>query len=213
MEELEQIRQKLRSTIVSCIIVSIILLIVLLIFTRNFFIITITVFLAAAISCLPISNVKKQYRIVYKDNFVNVLLKEIFEDVRYIPEARIQREELRATKMIRTGDRYSSEDYICATYKGIHFEQADVHIEDRHTDSKGHSHYTTAFRGRWLIFDFNKMFKANIIVIEKGFGVANVNRFFGKKDSLFKKVSMESAEFNKRFSVYEKVGNNCTHKI
>ena len=57
-----------------------------------------------------------------------------------------------------------------------------------------------------MIFDFNKQFKANIQVAQRGFGNNKVQQkgLFSKKDdnSYYKKVEMESEEFNKRFTVY-----------
>ena len=53
-----------------------------------------------------------------------------------------------------------------------------------------------------MIFDFNKEFKANVQVSQKGFGNSKVKRFFGKKEEIFKKVSMESESFNKKFNVF-----------
>ena len=72
--------------------------------------------------------------------------------------------------MMDTGDIYSSNDYVEGKYKGILFRQSDVHIQNESTDSDGNTTYTTVFRGRWMIFDFNKPFKANVEVAQKNFG-------------------------------------------
>ena len=206
MEELEALRQKLRATITTSTIVSVFICIMVFIFIPNITVIIFLAVIALIVSSIPVSNVKKKYRMVYKNNYVSHILEDIFDNVTYLPNHGIPKSELQATSMLYTGDRYSSEDYVSATYKDVRFEQSDVHIEEEHesTDSKGHTHryYVTVFKGRWLIFDFNKTFKANIMVAEKGFGITKVKRFFGRKDSLFKKVDMESAEFNKKFNVY-----------
>lgn len=50
--------------------------------------------------------------------------------------------------------------------QNISVEQADVHIEEEYepTDNNGNTTTTwvTIFRGKWMIFDFNKNFKSNI---------------------------------------------------
>lgn len=102
------------------------------------------------------------------------------------------------------GDRYSSNDLITGKYKDILFTQADVHIEkeEQTTDSDGNTrtYYVTIFKGRWMIFDFNKSFKADVQVSQKGFGNNKVNTWFSS--SKFEKIEMESQEFNKNFNVY-----------
>lgn len=51
-----------------------------------------------------------------------------------------------------------------------------------------------------MIFDFNKNFKANIQLCQKGFGNAIVSNSGNKLK--FKKVMMEDQIFNKQFSIY-----------
>lgn len=145
---------------------------------------------------------RNEYAKKYKDMFVLSSFNEVFDDIDYKPFAGLPREIIANTKMIQMGDRYSSNDYLEATYKGIRFMQADVHIEDESTDSDGDSHYVTLFKGRWMVFDFNKEFKANVQVVEKGFHNAKRKRFFGKKDDLYKKVEMEDVAFNEGFKVF-----------
>ena len=122
----------------------------------------------------------------------------------YEPEKGIDEAIIRNTQMMDMGDRYSSNDYISAKYKNISVEQADVHIEEKHksTDSDGHTRTTwvTIFRGRWMIFDFNKNFKANIQVSQKGFSNSKINNW--GNDLKYKKVMMEDQIFNNIFRTY-----------
>ena len=104
--------------------------------------------------------------------------------------------------MINTGDRYSSNDLVIGKYKDVGFTQADVHIEEEHTDSDGDTHYVTIFRGRYMIFEFPKKFDFRMIVTPgRVYGVAN-----SKNDRKFKKIELESTEFNKKFNVYAEDG-------
>ena len=106
--------------------------------------------------------------------------------------------------MMNMGDRYSSNDYISGKYKNINVMQADVHIEEERqtTDSDGGTDTTwvTLFKGRWMVFDFNKLFKANIQVRQKGFGNSQLSNWGSKIK--YKKVMMEDQEFNNSFKTY-----------
>ena len=161
------------------------------------FVIIFSVIIGAIITSGP----SKKYKKAYKDFFVKRSLENTFTDLKYLPDQGISRSVIANTGMMDMGDVYSSNDYIEGKYKDINFIQSDVHIEEEHTttDSDGntHTYYVTIFMGRWMIFDFNKEFKANVQVCEKGFGN---NRFYSKVK--FEKVMMESLEFNKKFAVY-----------
>ena len=208
MEELNELRLKIRNRyiIVTIIIESIAIILVMILSGRitngavNAF--TMTNVLGICIMLVMSSKLKSEYRRKFKNEFVLKSLQQQFTDLQYIPEKGIPYRTIADTKMMWMGDSYNSEDYISARYKNIRFEQADVHIEDKSTDSDGNTTYTTIFKGRWMIFDFNKEFKANVQISQKGFGNSRVITLFGKKEERLKKVSMESETFNKKFNVY-----------
>ena len=147
------------------------------------------------------SGSAKLYTKAYKDYFIKRSLEKIFTDLKYEPDRGISEKVIEDTGMMYMGDRYSSNDYISGKYKNINFIQSDVHIEEEHTttDSDGNTrtYYVTVFLGRWMIFDFNKEFKANVQVCEKGFE-NNITRSKIK----YEKVEMESDAFNKKFNIY-----------
>ena len=206
MEELEELRLKIKGRYIKGIIITIIATIIFAIFMFN--LIMVPIILGIIITVISTVKLNHQYKIVFKKVFVVKALEAKFTDLVYEPDRGMPYETIAGTKMMRMGDRYHSEDFISAKYKDIKFEQADVHIEeeDTSTDSDGHTTttYVTIFKGRWMIFDFNKSFKADVQVVQKGFGNSKVKTMslFGKKDDLFKKVSMESESFNKKFNVY-----------
>lgn len=140
----------------------------------------------------------------FKNIFVLNALKSTFEDLVYEPEKGITEDEIRQIGMLNTADRFRSNDYISGTYKGIKFEQSDIHIEEEHkdTDSEGRTTTTwvTIFMGRWMNFDFNKKFKANIQVVSSRFPARSLP--WGKK---FSKTKMEDIEFNNMFKVYSEM--------
>lgn len=203
-QELEQMRIKLRNLHITLNIISIIIILfIIFIFKLPVFIIFGLV-VCLLIKTLIISGPEKKYSLKYKDFFVKQSLSSIFTNLNYEPEKGIGRELISSTNMMYMGDRYSSNDLISGQYKDTAFVQADVHIEEEHhyTDSDGHTHteYVTIFRGRWMLFEFNKIFKANLQVSQKGFGNNKIGNFFSKNK--LQKVELESQEFNKRFSVY-----------
>ena len=104
----------------------------------------------------------------YKNIFVLKALKNNFDDIVYSPDKGFNERYIDKIGMLDTGDRYHSNDFISGVYKGIKFEQADVHIEEKHEekdeDGKTRTVWETLFRGRLMVFDFNKRFKANIQV-------------------------------------------------
>ena len=147
-----------------------------------------------------------EYKKTYKAYFVEQNLAKTFTNLQYQHEAGLNKQTLAATQMINTGDRYSSNDLTIGKYKNVNFTQADVHIEEEYTDSDGDTHYTTIFRGRFMIFEFPKKFNFKLEVVSKFFGVGRVpgrNPQTGRK---FEKFEVESIDFNKKFRIYAEDG-------
>lgn len=137
----------------------------------------------------------------FKNVFVLKSLKNVFDNINYIPEKGFSEEFIDKIGIIDTGDSLYSNDYISGKYKNISFEQSDVHIQERHeeenADGEMETEWVTTFMGRLMIFDFNKNFKANIQVINWLFNASELP--WGKK---FSKVRMEDNEFNNLFTVF-----------
>lgn len=166
-------------------------------------------FFALVISIIAISLVTRKefdvYRKAYKAYFVEQNLRKAFSNLTYSHEKGLNRELIRATGMIYTGDRYSSNDLTIASYKNVNFLQADAHIEVKHTDSDGDTTYNTIFRGRIMIYEFPKKFNFKLEIIGKRFFAYRLPR--GSADGRkMAKVSTESVEFNKNFKVYGEDG-------
>ena len=200
IESLNQQRLELKKIYIICIIISIIIGILIIVLTKNIQTIFFGIFIGVIITAIFSSKKARIYNLDYKTYFVRTALTKIFSNIKYEPESGLDKSIIANTGMMYMGDRYSSNDLITGYYKNIAFTQSDVHIEERHEDSEGHTTYVTIFRGRWMIFDFNKQFKANVQVCQKGFGNNKVNSLFSK--TKYKKVEMESKEFNKNFKVY-----------
>jgi hypothetical protein len=104
--------------------------------------------------------------------------------------------------MMMMGNRYASNDYISGRYKNIGFAQSDVCIQQVTSNGK-HTHTTTYFKGRWMIFDFNKNFAEDMLVREKGFYYTKKKGgWFSLEEEKMKKMELEDAQFNSEFDVF-----------
>lgn len=203
-QELEILRKhivKKQLTIISiALLIDIALLFVIKYYQLFFFVIVFEII----ITILLTNKEKNEFIKKYKDTFVLESLKNTFTNLTYEPEKGLDPQIIHDTKMMNMGDRYNSNDYIKGKYKGINVELADVHIEEEHqtTDSNGHTTttYITIFQGKWMIFDFNKQFKANVQVSQKGFMNDRRGRKIG--EDKYKKIELEDPIFNKKFKTY-----------
>ena len=203
LNELEELRSKAKIRAIICAILGIILIIGINFIFGSSIVSAIFTFGALTGGVIFAGKPYMDYKNKYKEYFVQTSLKEVFDNLNYQPNQGISRETIRNTKMMQMGDKYSSNDYIEADYNGVHFVQSDVWIQEEHEDADGKgSHSVTLFKGRWMIFDFNKEFKANVQVVQSGFHNAKRKRLFGKKEELYKKVEMEDVSFNKDFKVF-----------
>lgn len=202
--ELENLRKKIIRLIFIGVGVTVIIAGVVLYITREYMFLPIILITGIALSFIITIKPRNEFTLNYKKAFVLKSLQKIFTNLNYKPDMGLDREIIRNTEMMYMGDRYSSNDYISGTYKNINVIGADVHIEEKEesTDSEGHTTTTwvTLFLGKWMIFDFNKTFKANLEICQKGFQNAEVNTLFGS--SKYNKVQMEDEEFNNHFRTY-----------
>ena len=204
IEELELLRKKALNIILIGIFLTIIIAIILFIIADSPFI-GLFAFISGIIITFIIDIIPtNKFNLAFKEVVVLKALKEVFTDLIYEPERGLDIYIIKNTGMMDMGDRYSSNDYISGKYKNINIVQADVHIEEENvtTDSDGNTttSYETIFKGRWIIFDFNKNFNANIQVREKGFGNARISNW-GEKIK-YKKIMMENEVFNNNFLIY-----------
>ena len=204
IEELEKLRKKARNTYIIGALVIIIISIIMFSTFKHIAAIFIPAIFGIAILAFFGGKPKDEFTKAYKQVFVLKALSSVFTDLVYEPNRGIASSTISETGMMNMGDRFSSNDFISGKYKNINVMLSDVHIEEEHetTDSDGNTsrYWVTIFLGRWMIFDFNKTFKANVQVCEKGFGNSKLGNFFS--DSPYKKVEMEDTDFNKTFKTY-----------
>ncbi len=138
------------------------------------------------------------FKKLIKSEFIIEMLKTQFEDVTYNHKESIPISRINQTKMIKAPDRFSGEDYISGTYKGVAFEVSDVDLKERveTRDSKGNTHvsYQTYFKGRWYIYQFPRAFDGTLKIAE--------GRGYQMNHRGLEKVDTESITFNKKFAIY-----------
>ena len=140
------------------------------------------------------SKKTKLYDEQYKEKVVDLMIKNFFNNVDYVPEKGMSREIYNSVKYRESYDRYSSDDYIDAyiddKYK---IKMADITTEEEHTstDSDGHTTttYVTVFSGLFAQIDMGKSINNRLEI--------RTNRSIAKK----KRVNMDSQEFEKYFDV------------
>lgn len=221
IDELKEFQKKIikKNKICNCIAILITIIAVLLNLIiargmRQFIVISIffgiVIFIVSLVLLKLIINGKDTslFKKEYKNIFVLNALNKYFDDVTYNLEKGFDEQEIKKYGMLNTSDRFTSNDYICGTYKTIKFEQSDIHIEKKHEEKHEDGHTTTTwvtiFRGRYMIFDFNKNFKSNIQVISSGFYAHTLP--WNKK---FSKVKLEDIDFNKKFKVYSEIEHDA----
>jgi hypothetical protein len=216
-EDLENIRQeylkRFRKVLLICFLVVTILSLLLIIpmfrggmivFTLIFFAIFVSA-IAYVFTVVFTRKDKSKFIDAYKTYFVENSLKNFFTDLNYLHNSGFLHAVLSNTGMMRTGDVYQSNDYISGKYNDVMFSQADIHIQDRYTDSDGNTHYVTIFKGRWMVFEFPKKFVSQMEIVQKGFrgNLIPRNSQNGKR---IEKFETESITFNKIFNVYAEDG-------
>ncbi|MGN0436060.1 MAG: DUF3137 domain-containing protein [Wujia sp.] len=150
----------------------------------------------AFIYLIPFLRWQREYKRIYKEVFMPGLLQETFDEVDYRWEVGFDNERIRNFALVAMGNRVHSEDYLSASYKGIHFEQADVTIKN-HTGSGKNSHTVTYFVGRMFVFQCPDKRVLSTQIFSEHFA------YRGKVDNGWKhkKVKLESIDFNKKFDV------------
>ena len=178
-------------------------------FTIFLFLITLG-FAAMIVGVVVLFATRKQaeaYQEAYKKYFVEKNMAAIFSNLKYDHKVGLNRDMLKVSGMVNTGDRYHSNDLAMANYKGVNFVQADVHIETEHTDSEGNTTYVTIFRGRFMVFEFPKKFSFKLELIGKKYGsayrVPGKNPKTGRKMA---KLNTESGDFNRNFRIFAEDG-------
>lgn len=143
----------------------------------------------------------KEYKLRFKAAFVEIPFRETFSEVVYDGTKGFDQEVIRATGIMTMGNRYYSNDYVRGSYKGVHFERADVKIQ-QHVSTGKTSYTVTYLHGRWLILEFNKSFQSDLQIIHRDFpNSQKKNSIFTQEEERRHRIELEDMEFNESFRV------------
>ena len=193
---LEQQRQKVANYTTVCIVLGVIGFFTFIFVIGFFFIFGALLFYA-----IGVNKMRKNYAYAFKKIVVEDALKNVFTNLTFYPDRGLSKNIIKETDMMMLGNRYSSDDYVSGKYKSVCFQQSDVCIQQVTSDSDGTS-TTTYFHGRWMIFEFNKNFRYDLQVRQKGFAYAKKTggRFSGGYE--MDKIEMEDVDFNNLFNTF-----------
>ncbi|MBR6018761.1 MAG: DUF3137 domain-containing protein [Lachnospiraceae bacterium] len=150
--------------------------------------------------CWRVNKLRTEMKGLYKDAFVREPLANNFQNVIYEPKEGFTLDNIKSFGICQTGNSYWSEDYIRATYAGIDFEVAEVHLieVDKSSDS---NHSETYFEGRMMVFNFPNKLVNTVSVFSKKFK----HRILSRNDEKQYRVELEDIQFNNEFDVFSLV--------
>ena len=188
-EPLEKMRKEAKNAILCVIIPLIIIAIVLVFMTASIFPIFIGIIIT--ILYMAIKKTEKNYTSIFKQTVVKTFVKEYSEKLEYKPTRGISSYTYIQGEFERF-DIYHSEDLITGLLEdGNTINMAEVHTENRSTDSDGNTTYTTLFHGLFAEISINKIVETNLKIRRNGITLFNKE-----------KIEMDSAEFEKKYNVF-----------
>ena len=151
-----------------------------------------------------LGSTKASYRNIFKSKVVARVVESLAPGMTFQPQQFVSKEWFVRSGLFRKPDRYQGEDYFVGKIGKTELFFSEVHAEQEHTttDSDGDTstHYETLFQGIFMVADFHKEFRTQVVVAPdklESFG------FLGKKlQGLGGKVQrMENVDFEKLFVV------------
>lgn len=142
---------------------------------------------------LLFSSKGKKYRMIFKKEIVRTFVNEYDSNLNFIPERGISSITYNKGEFERY-DIFRSEDLITGMLDGIYkMNMAEVHTEDKQTDSDGDTHYVTLFHGLFAEIELDQ-----IVFLKLKLRKDKLKLFGGGED----RVKLDSSEFEKAYDVY-----------
>lgn len=134
----------------------------------------------------------------FKNEFMPTIIREVYPEASFNFERGLSEEQILIPGFFKRPSRYTTSDYLKASYDDVEFEMSEFDFKERRTTTDGKGHTTTTYvtyaKGRFMIFDFKRDFDKVVKVFETTFLGANTHNL--------EKVETESIEFNKKFKIY-----------
>lgn len=157
----------------------------------------ITLIIALVIAYQPLAKLGKKLKQEYCGAIADAMGAR-FQLSGFDPPALDRLKELR---LLPSYARSNFEDLFHGDHKSASFDLYEGHLEQRTTDSKGRTRYTTVFRGQLIRMNFPREF-LGVTIVRRDAGVFNV--FGGGNANGFKleRVRLVASEFEKAFEVW-----------
>lgn len=162
----------------------------------GYVIVSVIVLLVFSIAKAP---VKAAYKRAFKEQVVIKGLEEVLPDMDFRPQEKLDETLVRAANLFPNYNDYSGNDYLAADYHGHHFVQSDVHLQEArdetYPDEDGNlcvrTVYTTLFRGRLMILDYDAISDEPVAVLDRKGGTPKINEM----------IQTELDVFNQKFYI------------
>lgn len=149
--------------------------------------------IAYSIAVGPLTQVGQHVKLAYC-KAIGDAMGAAYEMGDFQPPAFDRFEDLRLTPSYA---RSHFEDKFSGTYLGSAFDLYEGHLEQRHTDSKGRTYYSSVFRGQLIRMHFPREF-LGVTIVRRDAGIFNA--LGGYKN--LKKVGLEDPVFERAFEVW-----------
>jgi len=210
LQELEKDRQAIKNRVVNIGIAYtlIVLLILFLLYDHFDFELFIYIgFFYVAIGAWIYKYLISDYKSNFKQKVIAPLIKEIDENLTYIPNRHLPSSNFERSKLFTTRpDRVSGNDYVRGKIDNIDIAFSDFHAEKRYENSKGEESWETIFMGLLIVSDFHKKFHGETVVLPDSaqtlFGDLVGAWFQAHNFSRNELVKMDNPDFEKEFVVY-----------
>ncbi len=154
------------------------------------------------VTCIPVALIQGSYETKLKnyvaDNIVRQALEDVFDNITYDPEKRIDDSYIRNCQLgLPRYDEIRGDDYVKGTYKGLNIEMSDITliVEDVTQDEDGNEQRSErpVFQGLWMVCDFGKELAADMRIMQKGRSLLRDRGIKTENEQFNKKFHIESA--------------------
>ncbi|TXI86744.1 MAG: DUF3137 domain-containing protein [Crocinitomicaceae bacterium] len=210
LNALNAARRKLISSFVLTICMSVLILVLIFLFNPFLKYFSCVVFLIFSVALLSsrFRRQQKKYQLQFKNLIISPLTQLVEGDLKYQPESGIDLETFKLSKLVKGPiDKFHSEDLFTGAIGETSFQFSEIVAKEKQdSESCGNSHIT-AFKGLFLVANFNKTIKSKLTVFpdvfaEKwGFLGEIVSREIFPTDGM-ERIKLEDSSFEKCFEVF-----------
>lgn len=141
---------------------------------------------------------KQRYKNAFKEEVVKKSLALVLENMEFSPNEKIDDAIVKETSLFPTYDVYNGNDFLSADYKGHHFIQSDIHLQEMKEETywddgklKTRVVYVDVFYGRLMVFDYDAISNEPVSVHDR----------CGSKPKNNEKIRTELDSFNQNFYI------------